>query len=714
MTAHPPSQNGETEPESTSLKPPLNTRRLDLGVWTVLFPLQSAGKLWDLPSLETIFAVTSSLPIIWRFVKDVHARNQLGTNVFFLLFFLGAFEDVLLMYTSTRLLRVVEAGLRQGAIDVSAVAEALAFRVFLIGFFGTMQWAREYISPLLQSRVKLFFENKLLQVDLSLDLPTAAETTTRASASSDEAWGAFVVLTEVAQRIFVLLMQLLFVAKGHGGGYIFSLLILVHPLVKTLAKPAELYWTPNLVYSENQDYARLKSLAMMAHDYYRQDVLLGGLAGWIGTQFRAARDALGSIPTEHAVTQYSQESTPLVQIAVELVGQLPTLYWVYIAIRSPANISMAAIALLSQYSGQVRYSVQMVFYEFGRASKHLSDIRLLYEGENIENVIVDGEKTYPRPEWEWTGDKGMDVQFENVSFSYPGSKTTSDAIQNLSFHIPAGALAVIVGTNGSGKSTLIKLLARLYDPISSSDENEELEATSGRIIVDGLEINEYRLADLRRAQAHLTQELQLFPLSIRENVALGAGEEKVITSPTPAVNSNPTGLRKRDPVKRALSGGGAKLLVQRFEEGEGTVLEPVRTVYEQTLDDERFRELRKFGAEIEKAADVSGGERQRLIASRTFMRLQLPGIKLLCVDEPSSALDPRGEYDLFQRLRNCGAGITKIFVTHRFGHLTRHADVIICMKEGRIEEIGTHAELIGKGGEYAELYNLQARAFVEK
>jgi ABC-type bacteriocin/lantibiotic exporter with double-glycine peptidase domain len=122
--------------------------------------------------------------------------------------------------------------------------------------------------------------------------------------------------------------------------------------------------------------------------------------------------------------------------------------------------------------------------------------------------------------------------------------------------------------------------------------------------------------------------------------------------------------------------------------------------------------------------------------SRTFMRLMNPRTRLVVVDEPSSAMDPLGEYELFERLRAMRAGRTMVFVTHRFGHLTKYADVILCvclfpctarryfvhkpdrgvarcMKNGELVEIGTHRELMTKGGEYCALYGVQARAFTE-
>ncbi|KAE9403125.1 P-loop containing nucleoside triphosphate hydrolase protein [Gymnopus androsaceus JB14] len=117
------------------------------------------------------------------------------------------------------------------------------------------------------------------------------------------------------------------------------------------------------------------------------------------------------------------------------------------------------------------------------------------------------------------------------------------------------------------------------------------------------------------------------------------------------------------------------------------------------------------GMGFELRLNISGGERQRLVASRTFMRFHSDQIKFVAVDEPSSALDPEGELELFNNLREARTNKTMIFVTHRFGHLTKYADKILCMKEGKVEEFGTHVELMAKEGEYCKMYNIQAKAF---
>ncbi|KAJ7018570.1 P-loop containing nucleoside triphosphate hydrolase protein [Mycena alexandri] len=299
---------------------------------------------------------------------------------------------------------------------------------------------------------------------------------------------------------------------------------------------------------------------------------------------------------------------------------------------------MTSIAILQQYSSRLNYSLQILFWDLSQVGKAVTNIKILYEAGNIKNQIIDGS---------------------NVCFVYPWEKAKESALPDVSFRIPAGSLVVNVGANGSGKSTIIKLLTGLYD------------TDSGAILVDGLPIQDYRLADLCQTQATLNLIMQ------------------------------------------SAKDGGAAELLDKFKAGAQMTLEPISTAFGYQLDDDKYKSLKGVLAKLEKTTEVSGGEKQRLVASRTFMRFRTGKIKLLCVDEPSSALDLRGEFELFERLRETGDGKTMIFVTHRFGHLTKYADVIICMKEGKVAELGTHKDLMAGGSEYASLYNVQAQVFTE-
>ncbi|EIW84664.1 P-loop containing nucleoside triphosphate hydrolase protein [Coniophora puteana RWD-64-598 SS2] len=341
---------------------------------------------------------------------------------------------------------------------------------------------------------------------------------------------------------------------------------------------------------------------------------------------------------------------------------------------------MARLAAMQTSSNALRGAFFMVSMELNRLPNEVTRIKNIYTFIDIKNQLASGSTPYPSPGSKF--DRGMSLEVRNISFTYKGSKASRDAIKDVSLSIRAGQLVVIVGANGSGKSTLLRLLVRLYAPVS------------GVIELDGRPIEEYNIDDLRQAMAHLSQDHKLFPLSVAENIGVGYLER-------------PDDLAL---IKDAARLAGADRVIEKFETGYETVLEPASTA-QMSFSASGNEALTSEFNKLEKSADVSGGERQRLVAARTFMRLFSDDIKFVTVDEPSSALDPQGEYDLFQRLRNARHGRTMIFVTHRFGHLTKHADLIICMKDGTIAERGTHEELLKAEGEYARLYNVQAAAF---
>jgi len=280
----------------------------------------------------------------------------------------------------------------------------------------------------------------------------------------------------------------------------------------------------------------------------------------------------------------------------------------------------------------------------------------------------------------------------NVSFQYPGSEEY--ALRDISFSVLPGQLCVIVGSNGSGKSTILKLVARIYDP------------TEGSILIDGHDIKTLRLADLRRAMAILFQDYTHFPLSIRDNIAMG----------------NPRRAHDNAAIEEAVRLGGASELVARLSDGLDTYIErPVRNHYSGLPD-----EMKKlFGRKLidgplgylDDTANqgLSGGQMQRLAVARTFMRSSTmeQEVGLLLFDEPSASLDPAAEHDLFSRLRNLRGNKTMIFSTHRFGNLTRHADLILYMNDSAIVETGTHEELLKHvSSDYGRLWRMQAQAFL--
>ncbi|PBK72149.1 P-loop containing nucleoside triphosphate hydrolase protein [Armillaria solidipes] len=344
---------------------------------------------------------------------------------------------------------------------------------------------------------------------------------------------------------------------------------------------------------------------------------------------------------------------------------------------------MTSIAVMQQTSQNLEWSIDSIIHKIAYFHEQCQILRSIYEAGEVKNLVRDGSTRYPRLVEEKT--KGMSFEIRNLSFSYPGSQRIKPAISNISLSIKPGQLVVIVGGNGSGKSTIIKLLTRLYDPASPPES----------ILVDGLPLSHYRMSDLRQAMATLTQDHTIFPLSLGENIGLGCVQY----------------VSNDSMIDRAAEMGGAKDLLDKLEKGKDTVLPSRHEALGFNLPDEEDHPLHILLKQLQKTIELSGGEKQRVVAARTFMRFESGTVNFVAVDEPSSALDAEGEESLFNNLLQVREGKTMIFVTHRFGHLTKHADLIVCMKDGAIAEAGTHANLMELDGEYAKLYNIQARAF---
>ncbi|KAG6893331.1 hypothetical protein C0993_001392 [Termitomyces sp. T159_Od127] len=199
------------------------------------------------------------------------------------------------------------------------------------------------------------------------------------------------------------------------------------------------------------------------------------------------------------------------------------------------------------------------------------------------NRTQQGNVPYPSPK---TSKDGMALELKNVIFNYPGSKSKLPALRNISLDIKPGQLVVIVGANGSGKSTLIKLLTRLYDP------------SSGTLLIDGTPVQEYRSPDVRRTMASFTQDHNLYPLSLYENIAFGDVSRSTDTAAVAA----------------AAQQGGATELIAKFVDGLDTILNPRNNIQPINLPNDPEHPLQKYMKTLSREIDISGGEKQRLVA----------------------------------------------------------------------------------------------------
>lgn len=282
----------------------------------------------------------------------------------------------------------------------------------------------------------------------------------------------------------------------------------------------------------------------------------------------------------------------------------------------------------------------------------VDNFRLFMEYETKMPENPQGKKADP---------EHSDICFKNVSFAY---KEDSDPVlQNINMTIKKGQKIAIVGHNGAGKSTFVKLLMRLYD------------VTEGSIEVGGTDIREYSLSSYRKLFGTIFQDFKIFAASITENVLLRrCGEE--------------TAEKDRERVREALKAGGLLDRTESLEKG---------------LDSQLTREFDDTGIQL------SGGEFQKLAIARVFVK----DCEICILDEPSSALDPISESEIFENMLKACEGRTVIFISHRLS-TTVMADRIYLLENGRIQESGSHRELMEKGGRYAEMYHMQAKRYQEE
>jgi ATP-binding cassette subfamily B protein len=272
----------------------------------------------------------------------------------------------------------------------------------------------------------------------------------------------------------------------------------------------------------------------------------------------------------------------------------------------------------------------------------------LYEFLDLEPSIKDPEHPGPVPQIK------DGIKFENISFRYPDQN--HNALEDISLFIKQGQTIALVGENGSGKTTLIKLFCRLYDP------------QIGRITVDDVDLRCFSLFDWHNQIGIILQDYMQYSMTVHDNIWIGDMSQ-------PASMSD---------IERAAEFSGAADFIRSLKDGYHTLL----------------------GRRFKDGVQLSIGQWQKIALARAFLR----PAQVLVLDEPTSSLDPSAEEQVFTKFRELIRGRTAILISHRLSTV-RTSDCIYFMKSGRIIEKGTHEELIEKNGEYAHLFQIQARNY---
>ncbi len=386
---------------------------------------------------------------------------------------------------------------------------------------------------------------------------------------------------------------------------------------------------------------------------------------------------------EHLLTDYDAvKEIKLFGLGEPLLGRYAELFWKFLqedqAIaqkRSFASLGWGLLATLSYYGsyawivwravgGLITLGDMTLYLGIFRGSQGLFEAMFyglsdLYENGlfmsnlfaflELKTQMVVAAQPHSAPR-----DIHQGIEFRNVSFKYEGHEEFS--LRDISLTIRPTEKIALVGPNGAGKTTLIKLLTRLYDP------------TAGQILLDGVDLREYGLTDLRQRVGVIFQDFVHYHLAAAENVGFGQIDA----------------LADRPRIIGASEKSGAHSVIANLPDGYETIL----------------------GRWFHQGRELSGGEWQKVALARAFMR----DCEVIVLDEPTAALDAENEFRVFQQFRELTVDKMAVLISHRFSTV-RMADRIFVIEKGRITEQGAHADLLALGGTYARLFTLQAESY---
>jgi len=306
------------------------------------------------------------------------------------------------------------------------------------------------------------------------------------------------------------------------------------------------------------------------------------------------------------------------------------------------SLSLGGLLVFLAYIRTLQNAAGGLLQTYGSFKPLEASIERVIEILDVEDPVADSPGALPLPARR-PGDRGH-IRFENVSFAYePGRPVLED----VSFETHPGEVVALVGETGAGKSTLVSLIPRFFDP------------TEGRLLFDGADVRQIRIAELREQISIVLQEPFLMPLTVAENIAYGRKDAT------------------REEITRAAIAANAHDFIRRLPEGYDTVIG-------------------------ERGATLSGGQRQRIAIARALLK----NAPVLILDEPTSALDTRSEALLLEALERLMEGRTCFIIAHRLSTV-RKANRILVLDAGRIVESGSHEDLLAARGAYYRLHSMQ-------
>jgi ATP-binding cassette subfamily B protein len=406
----------------------------------------------------------------------------------------------------------------------------------------------------------------------------------------------------------------------------------------TLAYSVFYQWTPQ---RRQLDYLRFLGASVQS----AKEIKIFGLGTHLSNQYREVSSAIDLENKKLAMRRAVVGSG----LNVISTGGYYGAYVVVLVKTLAGAVSVGTFTFLTGSFSRSRAYIERVLDSFNDISEQAVFLTDLFDFFEMKPSITSGPESIPAPRPIREG-----FEFRNVAFAYPGSDRL--VVRNIHFRLHPSEKVALIGENGAGKTTIVKLLARLYDP------------TEGQILLDGVDLRDYDVEDLRREIGVIFQDYMRYDMVVRENIGFG----------------NVDSLSDQSRIESAAYKSLAQRVIDRLANG-----------YDQMV-----------GRRFEGGVDLSGGEWQKFALARAYMR----DAQLLILDEPTATLDARAEYEVFQRFAELTRGRMAVLISHRFSTV-RMADRILVLADGSVQEQGTHSQLVALGGRYAELFELQAAGY---
>jgi ATP-binding cassette, subfamily B, bacterial len=546
----------------------------------------------------------------------------------------------------------------QIALSAVSTDKAAAFQqalTLLLGLGGVMLFSSavaslsELVNTAQTQRVTDFMQNLLLEKSVAADLEyyeNAQYYDTLQRAQQEAPFRPNQILSRVALILQngISLVGILGLLVSLYWGLAAVLLVAAFPALLVRLKFSQVLYQ----WQRRRTVLDRKSMyfsIMLTHEQYAKEVRLFRLGSLFRQQFRELRQLIYrenlKITTRRAIASLSAEAFA----EVLTVG-----VFIYIAYQTiQGNLKIGDLVLYQQALQRGESALQALLSGLSGLYEDNLFLNNLYEFLNLQPKLRDAEypKAFPRPVQEG-------IVLDRVNFQY--GNTPRQALHDISLTIHPQETIALVGENGSGKTTLVKLLCRLYDP------------TAGRITVDGIDLQDIAIADLRQQVSVIFQDYAKYHFTAGENIRLGNVED----------GSEP------EKIEQAARRSGAHEVITSLPKGYDTIL----------------------GKFFENGEELSVGQWQKVALARAFLRES----QLIVLDEPTSAMDPKAEYEVFQKFRDLTRDQMAVIVTHRLSTV-KMADRIFVLDKGRIIEQGTHLELIQLGGTYARLFEVQAQSY---